>query len=143
MQLVLQHLRPIFLDLSKDELLHKCLHGKTQNQNESFNGTVWNRLPKTQYIGLDQFELGVYDAVAHFNIGAKAVLKIYEQLGLDPGIFTVDGCSQTNRSRLKKAGRKSLLKTKTQRKIVRGVKKSKSDKQVEKEGTTYASGGFD
>ena len=142
-QLVLQHLRPIFLDLSKDELLHKCLHGKTQNQNESFNGTVWNRLPKTQYIGLDQFELGVYDAVAHFNIGTKAVLKIYERLGLDPGSFTVDGCSQANRSRLKKAGRKNLIKTKTQRKIVRGMKKNKSDKQAEKEGTTYASGAFD
>ena len=143
MKLMLQHLRPIFLDLSKDELLQKCLHGKTQNQNECFNGTVWNRLPKTQYVGLDQFEFGVYDAVAYFNIGAKAVLQIYERLGMDPGIFTVDGCSRSNRFRLKNAGYKNLLKTKKQRKMVRGFKKQKGDKQVEKEGITYATGAFD
>jgi len=45
--IVLKHLKPLFADLSKDELLSKCLHGKTQNNNESFNGTVWNRLTKT------------------------------------------------------------------------------------------------
>ena len=28
---------PIFQDLSKDELLCKCLHGKTQNANEALN----------------------------------------------------------------------------------------------------------
>jgi len=71
-----------------------------------------------QYTGLDQFKSGVYDVMAHFNIGAKTVLKIYDRLGLDPGIFTINGCSQTNRSQLKKAGRKNLLNTKTQRNIV-------------------------
>ena len=59
---VLQHVKPIFKDLSEDSLLERCLHGKTQNHNESFNGMVWNRIPKTTYVGFDQFQVGVYDA---------------------------------------------------------------------------------
>ena len=34
---------PIFMELSKDELLRKCLHGSTQNNNESINGVIWKR----------------------------------------------------------------------------------------------------
>ena len=47
------------------------LHGKTQNQNESFNSMIWDRIPKTRYVSLTQLELGVYDAVANFNIVKK------------------------------------------------------------------------
>ena len=61
---VIKHIKPILVELSNDSLLQKCLHGKTQNQNESFNGTIWRRVPKHTYVGLRQFELGVYDAVS-------------------------------------------------------------------------------
>ena len=33
---VIKHLKPIYSELSNEDLLKKCLHGKTQNQNESF-----------------------------------------------------------------------------------------------------------
>ena len=33
---------PNFKDLIKPELLQKCVHGKTQNNNECLNGVVWN-----------------------------------------------------------------------------------------------------
>ena len=46
----------------------KCLHVKTQNANESFNGMIWNMVPKATH------SLGVYDAIAHFNFGANATL---------------------------------------------------------------------
>ena len=45
LKIVLRHLKPMFANLSKEELLSRCLHGKTQNNNESFNGTAWDRLP--------------------------------------------------------------------------------------------------
>ena len=41
---IIAKLKPTYNDLSNKELLSKCLHGKTQNQNESFNGTIWERL---------------------------------------------------------------------------------------------------
>ena len=48
----------------------------TQNANESFNGTIWNRVLNDTYVGLRPLEIVVYDAVAHFNIGSKAVVIV-------------------------------------------------------------------
>ena len=38
---VLDIVEPIFSDLADCDLLSKCLHGKTQNNNESINNLVW------------------------------------------------------------------------------------------------------
>ena len=83
--IVIKVIKPIYNELSSDALLSKCLHGLTQNQNESFNGTIWERLPKTKYYSMTQLEFGVYDAVAYFNIGAKACILLYEKLKMLPG----------------------------------------------------------
>ena len=39
---------PVFShkDLGSGELLQKCLHGQTQNVNESLNNVIWMRCPK-------------------------------------------------------------------------------------------------
>ena len=34
---------PIFMELSSDNLLSKCLHSYTQNPNESFNQIIWGK----------------------------------------------------------------------------------------------------
>ncbi|KAJ8869585.1 hypothetical protein PR048_028577 [Dryococelus australis] len=44
-------IKPVFMDLFKICLLMQCLHRKTQNPNESFNSTVWQRLPKKSTLG--------------------------------------------------------------------------------------------
>ena len=54
-----------------------CLHGKTQNRNESFNASTWEHVPKTKYVLLTQFKFGLYDAVSNFNIGKKASVLTY------------------------------------------------------------------
>ena len=64
---IIKHVKPILADLSSDALLEKCLHGLTQNQNESFNGTIWNRIPLGTYVGLRQLEIGVYDMQLHIS----------------------------------------------------------------------------
>ena len=64
---IIKHVKPILADLSSDALLKKCLHGLTQNQNESFNGTIWNRIPKGTYVGLRQLGIGVYDMQLHIS----------------------------------------------------------------------------
>jgi hypothetical protein len=55
------------------------LDGETQNQNESINGMIWKRIPKNIFVGFDVLELGVYDAVAHFNIGAEGAVNIFKK----------------------------------------------------------------
>lgn len=44
---VFEAIKPIYEDLSSDDLLSRCLGGYTQNQNESFNAVVWAIAPKT------------------------------------------------------------------------------------------------
>ena len=46
----------IYDDLPKPELLQKCLHGKTQKTNESFNVMIWNRIPKATHVGLNNLK---------------------------------------------------------------------------------------
>ena len=138
----IKHVKPIFQDLSKDELLLKFLHGKTQNQNESFNGMIWNRVPKTTYVGFEQLKMGVFDAVATFNIGHKAIIKLFEALGMKPGKHTIAGCHKLNNQRIINAGRQNKKATKTRSCILRKKRKNKDDKNKEAEGTTYGPGNF-
>ena len=134
-------IRPIFQELSSEENLKKCLHGRTQNQNESFNATIWERIPKSNYISLAQLEFGVYDAVANFNIGRKASVLIYEQLDMIPGVSTLDGCNYLNSKRLSRSTYKNTDSNKLRRKILRGKKLQKADKDLEVEGELYIPGG--
>ena len=97
---IVMKLRLIFQDLSSTELLQKCLHGHIQNRNESFNAMIWDRIPKTRYVSLSQLELGVYDAVANFNVGCKASVLIYEEMKVVPGKYTLFGCHNINKKRL-------------------------------------------
>ncbi|KZC14695.1 hypothetical protein WN55_07192, partial [Dufourea novaeangliae] len=43
---LVQVIKPIYTDLSQDNLLERCLGGNTQNNNESFNGLLWHFAPK-------------------------------------------------------------------------------------------------
>ena len=54
-----EHVKPIFVSLTDKKLLERCLLGATQNQNESFNSTVWKRAPKTEFVSLDTVEIAV------------------------------------------------------------------------------------
>ena len=59
---------PIFLGLSKYSELEKCLHGKTQNANESFNTTMWERIPKTTFVTLLNLEFGKASVLVYENV---------------------------------------------------------------------------
>jgi len=75
-------MKPVFQDLTNENLLKGCLGGYTQNANECFNSVLWSRLPKNIFIGIDNFNLGVKDAVITFNDGAVGRLEILKVLNL-------------------------------------------------------------
>jgi len=64
---VVELLEPIFEDLSKPELLSKCLHGKTQNPNECLNKVIWSRCPKDGWAGHKTVQQAAYAAVGYYN----------------------------------------------------------------------------
>ena len=116
----IRHVKAVFDDLSNDSLLMKCLHGKTQNQNESFNGMIWNRVPKSRFIKYKQFATVIFDATAHFNIGNLATLMIYDKLDIERGYYTTKGCIDDNCVRINNARRKSSDEYQGCRKFIRG-----------------------
>lgn len=48
---IMKEIKPIFKDLVATELLKKCLRGRTQNANESFNNKEWTICPKNTNSG--------------------------------------------------------------------------------------------
>ena len=139
---IIELIKPIYKRLSADTLLSKCLDGKTQNQNESLNGMIWNRLPKSVFVGANVLKLGIYDAVAHFNIGATAATEVLKEEGCTPGYFFEIGMSKANQKPVKKANHQATPEVKKRRKVLRGQKKKKEDKNKEVEGNTYEAGAF-
>ncbi|GFU47471.1 uncharacterized protein TNCV_3883491 [Trichonephila clavipes] len=46
---ILNTVKTTYMDLCDQSLLEKCLHGKTQNANESFNGVFVEHNPKRNF----------------------------------------------------------------------------------------------
>jgi len=137
---VIKAVKPIYQELTNESLLQKYTHGQTQNRKESFNGMIWHRVPKDVYVGRQTFETGVYDAVAHFNIGNLATLKVLELLGFEPGTYTKLGCSSLNQDRVTNAKRHTTDNFIFRRRIIRGNRKRKADDHEGAEGKLYCSG---
>ena len=115
----IKKVRPIYMDLIAAKELEKCLHGKTQNQNESYNNMIWERIPKSNYVGLKKLKFGVYDAVVNFNDGRQGTLDIMESSGMIPGHYTTLSCYLMNLRQEKLACYKSSEKARKARKLSR------------------------
>ena len=113
-----------------------------QNQNGSYNGMIWKRIPKGTFVMRTQFEIGVYDSVGHFNIGNLATLLIYDKSNIERGYYTVLDCTEDNQCRTENAKRLSSDKFKSRIRFLRGKRKSKGDKTRVVEGKLYGPGEF-
>lgn len=100
---ILEKIKPIFKDLVKDDLLEKCLMGKTQNPNESLNNVIWSVIPKRVFVTLPTLKYGAYTAVCSFNDGFIGKVHIMEQLGLGSGKNLVTAMAKLENIRLRKA----------------------------------------
>ena len=61
--------RQVFEELSSDDLLQKCVKGRTQNLNESFNAKIWNKCPKVRFHGKKVATFAFQVAATEHNIG--------------------------------------------------------------------------
>ena len=116
------------------------MHGKTQNANESFNGTIWERIPKNTFVTLPNLEFGVYDGVAHCNIRMKASVLIYKKLYFVPVVYMLKGFKKRNLKRVNLVNQWASRKNKLRRQILQGKKISKNDKVLGKEDHIYVPG---
>ena len=139
---VQEAIKPIFQDLSKPELLQKCLHGHTQNSNEAINQFLWRHIPKTVFVGFYTFEIGMCSAVLNFNSGASGLLRVFNSLKIKPGYFTETYCNKQDGKRIKKMECKMSTEGKRDRKRKRHIPKGFQVSHEETEGDVYGSGVF-
>ena len=123
-------------------MLEKCLHGKMQNANECFNGMIWERLPKTKYVGCEKLKSGVFNAIANFNHGKKASIVIITEMNLVPGKYMRLMCDTENKKRKYLFLYKASNKSKKRRKIIRSQRRHTQGINIQKEGTSYEGGGY-
>ena len=138
-----RELEPIFQDLCKDDLLKKCLHGQTQNENESLNSIIWKKSPKTVFVSRKVLEVAVCSAIIEFNNGCCGIIKVMDGLGLSNGYYTNTFVLDADRQRVQAMRCKSSEKAKIRRKKLRSIRKGFLDKEKEHEKSeSYLSGAF-
>ena len=74
--------RDVYKDLCTNDLLARCLGGKTQNPNESFHSKVWNRLPKTKQYSLPTVKNITARTITEHNLAVQNP-NIMDTLGFD------------------------------------------------------------
>lgn len=115
---ILKLIKPIYRDLARPELLKKCLHGLTQNPNESFNNIVWTKISKNVFVTIRTLSVGVYDDVLSFNDGYYSKLTILKKLNLKFSEQLVKSLHALDSIRVRKAeyALKELIKEKRKKK---------------------------
>ena len=123
-----EELKPLFQRLSSDELLQRCLKGLTQNQNESFNSTIWSICPKTIFCGKRKVSTAMSRAVGIFNVGASSKAATMKMCGISPGSNAIKVFKNYDLRRVKAAAIKITSRYRNRQRELRAPKKSKSDK---------------
>ncbi|GFV88509.1 uncharacterized protein TNCV_1243221 [Trichonephila clavipes] len=137
---ILLKVKKVFRDLTEKDLLKKCLHGRTQNPNESFNKCNWERIPKTVFVGIETLKFGVMDAVICFNDGYVSRIKVFEALGIKPGYNTERALFIIDNKRIFEAERivnKVSLEARNKRSLKRKMDKQNLDEENEYQAGKY------
>lgn len=140
-EVVMKELKTTFRDLTNTELLKKCVHGRTQNFNESLNNVIWTRIPKNTFVGLPTLKLGVMDAIITFNLGALGKIKVLEKLCKAAGRNCLVGLKSIDKLRIIEANKAIQIQKKSKRREKRNLKRKKQDKE-EENGNQYGAGDF-
>lgn len=61
------------------------LKRQNPNTNNRLNHVKWSRMPKTTFVGYTSLKIGVLGAVLSFNEGSMSRVKVFQELGVDPG----------------------------------------------------------
>ena len=63
------NIKNIYMDLTRTELLERCLKGRTQNLNESLHSKLWAKCSKTKYSGPNRVRFAASVTVMDHNFG--------------------------------------------------------------------------
>ncbi|KYN10942.1 hypothetical protein ALC57_16912 [Trachymyrmex cornetzi] len=135
-----EHLLPIYEDLSREDLLERCLGGHTQNANKSFNSTIWRLTPKHLHSGQKIIEISAYIAAGVFNEGYTSILRIMNALDIVVGTQALNFAKNTDEARVTRQNRMSQNETKAARTARKQQLLEDNQLFEEAEGPLYAPG---
>ncbi|KYN18206.1 hypothetical protein ALC57_09489, partial [Trachymyrmex cornetzi] len=133
-------IKPIYEQLTTDDLLTRCIGGYTQNSNENFNSTVWSMAPKTMNSGKKIVDIATNIALCIFNDGLMSILYIFETMKMKIGLNSYQLCTEVDEKRVQKAERSLSDGAKQARIDLKTGRKEKEDEEMELEGQLYGAG---
>ncbi|XP_039307368.1 uncharacterized protein LOC120358202 [Solenopsis invicta] len=137
---IFEAIKPIYEELSRDDLLNRCLGGYTQNSNESFNAAVWNLAPKSYSSGKKVLCAATDIAVCTFNDGLTNILRIMQVLEMDIGYQAYNFCLEANATRIEHSERALTDAAKKARTSTKSSRKENEEQYLSKEGMLYGPG---
>jgi hypothetical protein len=81
----MDEMKPVFRDVASADLLKRCVHGETQNANESLNSVIWTRIPNTVFVRTETLRFGVCDAELCFSSAVVKTNDVLNMLGVRSG----------------------------------------------------------
>ncbi|XP_077486057.1 uncharacterized protein LOC144097160 [Amblyomma americanum] len=94
---------PTYKRLTDEQLLPRCVKGKTQNAVESLSSKIWLLCPKTRFASCTVVKMATTHAVLWFNQGHKVFENVLEELGVLPSreVLTLGkNCAKRRTSRM-------------------------------------------
>ncbi|GBM17015.1 hypothetical protein AVEN_133289-1 [Araneus ventricosus] len=134
---VLEKILPVYQRLTNNELLARCVSGKTQNVNESIHSVIWINYPKETFVPKERLELAVISAICEFNFGCLNNLNA-EQNELKSESVLI--AQRRDKRRIAQNESRYTEKWKRKRISKELFKSNNNTKIIEKESETYGSG---
>lgn len=137
---VLEVIRPIYEDLTSNDLLERCVGAFTQNNNESLNSTIWMFAPKHLHCGKNTIDIANYLAVVIFNEGFKQILKIMDEMGMEIGPNAKQYAECRDNERIQRSNRRASIASKEARTARREASAAQHSFFEAEEGGLYGPG---
>ena len=95
-------IKPVYESLTEDTLLKLCLGRNTQNNNESYNHSLWQLAPKHMFAGKIMIEIAAWISCV-FNEGYFTFLKIMQLMEVKIGLYASHNAKKWDEKLLKQA----------------------------------------
>ena len=140
---VIAKIVPVYERLASYALLERCLRGQTQNSNESLHSVIWRKCPKDSSVSKRKIDLAVAAEVGEFNSGFAITMKrMLEQSGISPGREGTKIAHARDKKRVERRHVRANDKFQHYRRTVKLAKIRNEAAHKEREGCSYAPGGF-
>lgn len=137
---VFRAIKPIYTELSRDDLLSRCLGGFTQNCNKSFNSVLWAMAPKHIHSGRKSVSIAADIATCNFNSGLRGIMEIMQVLQLAIGRTCFEFCSRADTFRVSRAEKAMTEEARQARRDTISTRKAADDDLENMEGLFYGAG---